>query len=195
MAKIDFERLSFAVVDDNVHMRRLVRTLLYSFGSREIYEAEDGASGLEIVEMYSPDILITDWAMPIFDGLEFIQLIRNPEACKNAYIPIIMLTGHADRRRVLQARDSGVTEFLCKPVSATALLQRIQNIVLNPRPFVRSGGYFGPEIRQPLAGGNKPRLALAAMDTADDADEQKTPESESTDVDDQVDAEGAVLEI
>ncbi len=164
MAKIDFERLSFAVVDDNVHMRRLVRTLLYSFGSREIYEAEDGASGLEVVEMYSPDILITDWAMPIFDGLEFIQLIRNPDACKNAYIPIIMLTGHADRRRVLQARDSGVTEFLCKPVSATALLQRIQSIVLNPRPFVRNGSYFGPEVRQPLAAGTKSKMQLARGD-------------------------------
>ena len=161
MAKIDFERLNFAVVDDNVHMRRLVRTLIYSFGSREIYEAEDGASGLEVVEMYSPDILITDWAMPIFDGLEFIQLIRNPDACKNAHIPIIMLTGHADRDRVIQARDSGVTEFLCKPVSATALLQRIQSIVLNPRPFVRNGRYFGPEIRQPLAAGTKSRMQLA----------------------------------
>lgn len=163
MAKIDFDRLSFAVVDDNVHMRRLIRTLLYSFGSREIYEAEDGASGLEIVEMYSPDILITDWAMPIFDGLEFVQLIRNPDACKNAYIPIIMLTGHADRRRVLQARDSGVNEFLCKPVSATALYQRIKSIILNPRPFVRNGSYFGPEIRQPLnnAPGTKSRLQLA----------------------------------
>ncbi len=152
MARIDFDRLSFAVVDDNVHMRRLIRTLIYSFGSREIYEAEDGASGLEIVEMYSPDILITDWAMPIFDGLEFVQMIRNPDACKNAYIPIIMLTGHADKRRILQARDSGVTEFLCKPVSANALLERIQSIVLNPRPFVRTNRYFGPEIRQPLVG-------------------------------------------
>lgn len=163
MAKIDFSRLSFAVVDDNVHMRRLIRTLLYSFGAREIYEAEDGASGLEVVELYSPDILITDWAMPIFDGLEFVQLIRNPDACKNAYIPIIMLTGHADRRRVLQARDSGVTEFLCKPVSATALYERIKSIILNPRPFVRSGGYFGPEIRQPLnnAPGTKSRLQMA----------------------------------
>ena len=103
MAKIDFERLSFAVVDDNVHMRRLIRTLIYSFGSREIYEAEDGASGLEVVKMYSPDILITDWAMPIFDGLEFIQLIRNPDACKNAHIPTIMLTGIVSSRRATAA--------------------------------------------------------------------------------------------
>lgn len=170
MAKIDFERLSFAVVDDNIHMRRLIRTLIYSFGSREIYEAEDGASGLEVVEMYSPDILITDWAMPIFDGIEFVQMIRNPDACKHAYIPIIMLTGHADKRRILQARDSGITEFLCKPVSANALYQRIQSIVLNPRPFVRTKSYFGPEIRQPLVGNGPSRgQAMQGQDESDDA--------------------------
>jgi CheY-like chemotaxis protein len=202
MAKIDFDRLSFAVVDDNVHMRRLIRTLLYSFGSREIYEAEDGASGLEIVEMYSPDILITDWAMPIFDGLEFVQLIRNPDACKNAYIPIIMLTGHADRRRVLQARDSGVTEFLCKPVSATALYQRIKSIILNPRPFVRNGSYFGPEIRQPLnnAPGTKSRLQLAREKAAaHKVEKKKSGGSAGEPAADEADAaeghESAVVEI
>jgi two-component system, chemotaxis family, chemotaxis protein CheY len=154
MAKIPFERMSFAVVEDNIHMRRLIRTLLYSFGSREIYEAEDGASGLEAVEMYSPDILITDWMMPIFDGLEFIQMIRNPEGCSNAYIPIIMLTGHCERKRVTLARDAGVTEFLCKPFSAKSLYERIEHIILNPRPFVRTSSYFGPQKRKVQMGMN-----------------------------------------
>lgn len=152
MAKIPFEQLSFAVVEDNVHMRRLIRTLLYSFGSREIYEAEDGATGLEVVEMYSPDILITDWMMPIFDGLEFVQMIRNPESCSNAYIPIIMLTGHCERKRVSSARDAGVTEFLCKPFSAKGLYERVEHIIVNPRPFVRTASYFGPQVRDPLIG-------------------------------------------
>lgn len=152
MIKIAFDKLSFAVVEDNIHMRRLIRTLLYSFGSREIYEAEDGAGGLEAVEMYSPDILITDWKMPIFDGLEFIQMIRNPDACNNAYIPIIMITGHSERKRVMAARDIGVTEFLCKPFSASALYERIVHIILEPRPFVRNNKYFGPEVRKPLIG-------------------------------------------
>jgi YesN/AraC family two-component response regulator len=69
MAKIAFDELRFVVADDNAHMRRIVRTLLRAFGCREIYEAEDGASGLEAVEAYSPDILITDITMPIFDGI------------------------------------------------------------------------------------------------------------------------------
>lgn len=148
MSKIAFDRLSFLVVDDNSHMRRLVRSLLHGFGSRQVYEAEDGASGLEAVETYGPDIMITDWAMPIFDGLELVQMIRNPDSCKNAYIPIIMLTGHSEKHRVIQARDMGVNEFLCKPISAKALYDRIHSIVMHPRPFIRARNYFGPDRRR-----------------------------------------------
>ena len=146
--KIDFDQMSFLIVDDNSHMRRLVRSLLHGFGSRQVFEAEDGAGGLEAVETYGPDVMITDWAMPIFDGLELVQMIRNPDSCRNAYIPIIMLTGHAEKQRVIQARDMGVTEFLAKPISAKALYDRIYNIVMNPRPFIRSRSFFGPDRRR-----------------------------------------------
>ena len=47
MVRIDFNRLRFLVIDDNAHMRRILRTLLHGFGTREVYEAEDGAAGLE----------------------------------------------------------------------------------------------------------------------------------------------------
>jgi two-component system, chemotaxis family, chemotaxis protein CheY len=56
--------------------------------------------------------------MPIFDGLELTQMIRQPGANSNPYVPIIMLTGHSEKKRVMSARDGGVTEFLCKPISA-----------------------------------------------------------------------------
>ena len=148
MPAIDFEKLRFVVVDDNAHMRRIVRTLLRAFGSREIHEAEDGASGLEAVENNSPDILITDIKMPIFDGIELTQMIRNPESSKHPYIPIIILTAYSERKRVLHARDAGATEFLCKPVSASALYKRIQNVVEYPRPFIKAKTYFGPDRRR-----------------------------------------------
>ncbi len=56
------------MIDDNQHMRRIVRTLLHGFGTREVIEAEEGASGFEAFTGNSPDVIITDWAMPIFDG-------------------------------------------------------------------------------------------------------------------------------
>jgi CheY-like chemotaxis protein len=146
--RIDFAKLRFLVIDDNAHMRRILRTLLHGFGAREVYEAEDGASGLEAFTHYVPDIVITDWAMPIFDGLELTQMIRQPGANSNPYVPIVMLTGHSEKKRVTAARDAGITEFLAKPISAKGLYERIVNVVASPRPFIKTKSYFGPDRRR-----------------------------------------------
>jgi CheY-like chemotaxis protein len=151
MFRIDFNKLRFLVCDDNPHMRRILRTLLHSFGAREVYESEDGATALEMYTHYVPDIVITDWAMPIFDGLELSQMIRQPDSKGNPYAPIIMLTGHSEKRRVTMARDAGVTEFLVKPISAKGLYHRILNVVANPRPFIKTKTYFGPDRRRNTA--------------------------------------------
>ena len=148
MVRIDFNRLRFLVIDDNAHMRRILRTLLHGFGAREVYEAEDGATGLEAFTHYMPDIVLADWVMPIFDGLELTQMIRQPGANSNPYVPIIMLTGHSEKKRVMLARDAGVTEFMAKPISAKSLYQRILNVVANPRPFIKTKTYFGPDRRR-----------------------------------------------
>ena len=148
MVRIEFNRLRFLVIDDNAHMRRILRTLLHGFGAREVYEAEDGAAGLESFTHYIPDIIITDWAMPIFDGLELTQMVRQPGANSNPYVSIIMLTGHSEKKRVMSARDAGVTEFLAKPITAQNLIARITEVVERPRAFVRSQTYFGPDRRR-----------------------------------------------
>ena len=148
MIRIDFNRLSFLVIDDNIHMRRILRTLLHGFGTREVHEAEDGAAGLEAFIKRTPDILITDWVMPIVGGLELTQTIRQPGANFNPYVPIIMLTGHSEKQHVVLARDAGVTEFLAKPISAKGLYDRVVNVVVNPRPFIKTNTYFGPDRRR-----------------------------------------------
>jgi two-component system chemotaxis response regulator CheY len=147
MVRIEFNRLRFLVIDDNAHMLRMLRTPLHGFGAREVHEAEDGAAGLEAFTHHAPDIVITDWAMPIFDGLELTQMIRQPGANSNPYVAIIMLTGHSEKKRVVSARDAGVTEFLAKPISAKGLYKRIVNVVANPRPFIKTKTYFGPDRR------------------------------------------------
>jgi DNA-binding response OmpR family regulator len=62
-----------------------------------------------------------------------------------------MLTGHSEKRRVTMARDAGVTEFLAKPISAKGLYHRILNVVANPRPFIKTKTYFGPDRRRNIA--------------------------------------------
>jgi response regulator RpfG family c-di-GMP phosphodiesterase len=59
-----------------------------------------------------------------------------------------MVTGHAERPLLERARDAGVHEFLAKPVSASMLYARLQRVIENPPPFVRSDTYFGPDRRR-----------------------------------------------
>ena len=148
MEQIEFSLPRFLIIDDNAHMRRMLRTVLHGFGVRLMHEAEDGAAGLEAFIHHTPNIIITDWAMPIFDGSELTKIIRQPDANPNPYIPIIMITVHSDRKGVLRARDAGVTELLVKPISADGLYRRIVNVVTNPRPFIKTKTYFGPDRRR-----------------------------------------------
>jgi two-component system chemotaxis response regulator CheY len=73
--------------------------------------------------------------------------VRNSSDSKNPYLPIIMMTGFADRPRVCEARDAGVTEMVVKPVTARSVIDRLTAVVFHPRPFVRTEDYFGPRRR------------------------------------------------
>jgi two-component system, chemotaxis family, chemotaxis protein CheY len=146
--RIDFTKLRFLVIDDNTYMRRMFKALLHGFGAKEVMEADDGAAGLEAFMTYQPDIVVLDWEMPILDGLEVARMIRQPTTSVNPFAPIIMVTGHSERRRVMQARDCGVNEFLVKPISSKALHDRVLAVVAAPRPFVKTRTYFGPDRRR-----------------------------------------------
>jgi two-component system, chemotaxis family, chemotaxis protein CheY len=137
------------IVDDNQFMRKVVRNLLVSLGVRTIYEAGDGVAGLEAIRTFAPDIVILDWEMPLLDGGEVARIVRSPGVFPIPDVPIIMLSGHVERWRVERAQQLGINEFLKKPVSGKALLDRMVAILARPRPMVRLGGYYGPQPRRP----------------------------------------------
>lgn len=136
--------LKVLLVDDNQHMRAIVATILKGVGIREVREARDGAEGLQALRDWPADIAIIDFRMEPIDGVEFTRMVRNSPDSKNPYLPIIMMTGFADRPRVCEARDAGVTELVVKPVTARSVIDRISAVVFKPRPFVRTEDYFGP---------------------------------------------------
>ncbi len=133
-ARIDLSRLRFLVVEDNTYMRRIIRALLHGYGVREVLEAEDGAAGLDSFSTNSPNVVITDWHMPILDGLEMARILRHPETSSNPDVPIVMVSGHAEKKRVVDARNVGVSAFLVKPISTRALYDRVVTAVAVPRP-------------------------------------------------------------
>jgi len=143
-----FEHLKVLVVEDNLHMRALLRGLLASAGLRDIEEAANGLAGLGHLAQHKCDLVLTDLAMQPMDGLAFTREIRTSKQSPNPYLPIIMVTGHTEKHQVQAARDAGVTEFVAKPVTAKNLFARIAEIVERPRSFVRCESYFGPDRRR-----------------------------------------------
>ena len=67
------------VIDDEPYMRKVIRSLLMFVGVRKIFEATDGAAGLEAITGGVPDIVILDWEMPLLNGPEFVRIVRSPE--------------------------------------------------------------------------------------------------------------------
>jgi len=140
--------ITVLIVDDDHYMRKVVRTMLTAVGVVRIYEASNGAAGLHAITEINPDIVFVDWEMPMMDGLQFIKMVRSPATFPIPDVPIILLTGHGDRWRVIEAARLGVHEYLLKPVSTKALLERIAAVLIKPRKMVQLDSYYGPTPRK-----------------------------------------------
>ena len=146
-AEILIQQLGVLVIDDNPFMRTLVRNLLANIGVKKVFDASDGIAGLELIRNAGPDIVVLDWEMPMLNGAELVRIVRSPGVFPTPDIPIIMLTAHGGQSRILESVRLGVNEFLCKPVSAKSLFERLVSIVLKPRASVQLGNYYGPVPR------------------------------------------------
>lgn len=145
---LNLSRLKVLIAEDNSHMRVMVREVLIHFGVSTIQECKDGSDALTLLKNWQPDIIFMDWMMEPMDGLEFTRAVRMDPTSPNPFIPIIMLTGHTEMHRIVEARDAGVTEFLAKPVTANGVYARIKSVTENPRPFIKTDRYLGPSRRR-----------------------------------------------
>jgi two-component system chemotaxis response regulator CheY len=143
-----FEKTSVLLVEDNQPMLELAKSILLTFGIGNVYTAKNGDDGYKLFVEHNPDLVIADWMMKPIDGISLTRRIRNDPMSPNKFVPVILMTGFSERRRVIQARDAGVTEFLVKPFNARDLYRRISQIVERPRQFVRSEDFFGPDRRR-----------------------------------------------
>ncbi|MBB5773157.1 CheY-like chemotaxis protein [Brevundimonas vesicularis] len=136
--------LNVLLVDDNQNMRAIAAAVLHSADIRNVYEAAEGATAFDLLRRHAIDLAIVDFNMFPLDGVEFTRLVRTSPDSPNPFLPIIMMTGHSERSRVYEARDAGVTEFIVKPITAKAVLDRLNAVIMRPRPFIKADGYIGP---------------------------------------------------
>ncbi|MDD3272747.1 MAG: sigma-54 dependent transcriptional regulator [Bacteroidales bacterium] len=113
------------VVEDDKITRRLIKEILGRVGY-EVVEAEDGVQGLEVFKSEKPDLVLTDYQMPVMNGLRLLSEIRNI----NPITPVIMLTGFGDIALTIKAIQIGAFDFLEKPIN-TPQLKEIVTSALN----------------------------------------------------------------
>ena len=148
MNAYNFSALKVLLVDDHAPMRRILRSVLQELNIQDSREARDGVDALKVCNTYCPDVVVTDYRMAPMDGVDLTRLIRDGETPLDSFIPIIMISGHTEMDRIVRARDAGITEFLAKPISAKMLYYRLRVVAEQPRQFVRTGDFFGPDRRR-----------------------------------------------
>lgn len=147
---LDLSRLQILIVDDNEFMKRLLRELLWAMdcAPEQIRFASNGRDALQVLRDYPIDVVICDMNMRPMNGKEFTTYVRTSPSSPDPHVPIIVCTGHAELKHIRDARDAGANEILAKPITVNSVYERIRAIVENPRPFVRSDTYYGPDRRR-----------------------------------------------
>lgn len=123
------------VADDSATMRLCISYLLRELGVQRIDEAANGALAFSMFRRNDYDLVITDWSMPLADGLDLLRTIRGGTLRSDT--PVLMLTVGADIARLHEALATGATGFVPKPFFNPSLREQVVNL-LAMRPPLRS---------------------------------------------------------
>ncbi|KQV85890.1 hypothetical protein ASD15_30155 [Massilia sp. Root351] len=144
---MNYEKLNFLVVDDVPAMCQITANQLRALGALDVHTAGNGADALRLLQSRPIDLVLSDWNMPLMDGLALLRHIRAD--ARLAHIPMVMVTADADRERIAQAIGSGVSDLLVKPYTRQRLEDKIAG-ALSRR--VRAPGTAPPEAARQAAG-------------------------------------------
>ena len=112
------------LVDDSDTMRRIQVNQLKQLGVQEIFQADNGKTGLETLEKNMPiDLVMLDQNMPIMDGLTCLKTIRANDAYK--YVRVIMCTSESEKEMVFEAIKAGANDYIKKPFQGDALKKKV----------------------------------------------------------------------
>ncbi len=113
------------VADDSGVMRKIIIRSLNAVGVTDVVEAADGAEGWDQLQANPVDLVLTDWNMPNVSGMEFLRKIRE----SGSDLPVIMVTTEAEKAKVIEAIQAGVTDYLCKPFESEELREKLEKYI------------------------------------------------------------------
>ncbi len=117
------------IIDDNAHVRRLVKEIVAQIPNTESWECADGRAAIAVGQHWRADIALVDYEMQPMNGVAFTEKVRAGETSLSTDMPIVMMTGHADQAHVVRARKAGVNALLAKPLSVGAVVTTLQKML------------------------------------------------------------------
>ena len=145
-ADYDISDINVLIIDDNRYTLSMLREMLRWLNVRNVNFAKNGKEALSI--KVETDLVFCDLNMEPISGMEFTNLVRANKTAYSKTTPIIMLTGHTVRERVIHARDMGSSLYLAKPISVRRLYQAITQIIDSSQRFIETDNYIGPDRRR-----------------------------------------------
>lgn len=144
--------LAILIADPSSYMSMLIHSMLRGFSADKVLEARDANGVFQTLITQKIDILICDARLPPHGGLALTRAIRRKEDNDHRTIPILIMTGDGRETTVKLARDAGANMVIAKPMSPASLYDRLAWIAFNPRQFVETPTYFGPDRRFKIEG-------------------------------------------
>ncbi|MCA1326116.1 response regulator [Herbaspirillum sp. alder98] len=126
----------FLIVDDFAPMRRIVAGLLKELGYSRQTEADDGASAWKILESGTSNVefVVTDWNMPVMDGIELLRKIRANPAMR--HLPVLIVTAETRKENIMLAAQCGADGYIVKPFNTGTLERKIRHIMGRRTPLL-----------------------------------------------------------
>ena len=151
-AAVNLRDLVILVADPNSYARRIINGMLRGFGANKILEVENSTGLFQSLTGQKIDILLCDARLPPHGGLMLTRTIRRNADNENRTMPILLMSSDTSETIVKQARDAGANMVVAKPMSPSSMYDRLSWIAFNPRPFIDTATYFGPDRRFKIEG-------------------------------------------
>jgi DNA-binding response OmpR family regulator len=182
-ARINLSKASVLLIDPSQHSLDMLAQIIHGFGIAELQRCLTIDEAEKLTRNKVFDLLVIDPEVDGGAGYDFLQTLRHSGGA-NAYVTVILVSGHVRASDVTRARDTGANFFVAKPLTPAVLLQRIMFVTRDKRPFVAFGEYIGPDRRfkfegpppgsegrrggdlsEPLGGAGEPNLSQGEIDT------------------------------
>jgi two-component system chemotaxis response regulator CheY len=119
--------ISIIVIEDFPFMRRIIKNCLLELGFVNIHEADDGSTGLDIINRKKAELIISDYDLPDMSGIELLRVVQSSEKTKD--IPFLMVIKEAQADDIIHLLDSGKQDSIVKPFTADMLGQKIEMLL------------------------------------------------------------------